>query len=151
MGIANKMTTFSVAGVPVAKGRPRFSRVGNYVRTFTPKKSAAFEDRVRLCADAAGVDYLQDGPVAVHVLAYWPMRGQPRKREPRPECWKTTKPDSDNLLKGCLDAMNGVCYRDDAQVAKASVEKRHCRQDDPQGARVEITVEAITEPPWELP
>ncbi len=29
---------------------------------------------------------------------------------------KTTRPDLDNLVKNVLDALNGVCWRDDASV-----------------------------------
>ena len=37
---------FTVPGVPVGKGRPRFTRGGH---AYTPEKTAAFEEKVRLC------------------------------------------------------------------------------------------------------
>ena len=35
---------FTVPGVPVGKGRPRFTRGGH---AYTPEKTAAFEEKVR--------------------------------------------------------------------------------------------------------
>ena len=35
------------------------------------------------------------------------------------------KPDADNILKGFLDAMNGIIYKDDVQVVRFSVQKHY--------------------------
>ena len=35
----------------------------------------------------------------------------------------TKKPDIDNVTKSVLDALNGVAYKDDTQVAEVSVRK----------------------------
>ena len=134
---------FTVPGIPVAKGRPRFARVGEHVRTFTPATSARFEERVRMCAREAGIAIQNDGAVELIVVAYWPMTGSPLKRGSRPERFKSARPDADNVLKSVGDALNGVAFKDDAQVARAIVEKRHCAQDDPDGARVEITIRRL--------
>lgn len=37
--------------------------------------------------------------------------------------WHATKPDADKLARACLDAMTGIAYRDDSQVAGLTVEK----------------------------
>jgi Holliday junction resolvase RusA-like endonuclease len=133
---------FVVPGLPVAKGRPRFARVGSFVKAYTPEATVRFEERVRLHAREAGVEIINEGAVELRVVAYWPMKGSPLKRGIRPACLKTTKPDCDNILKTC-DALNGIAWRDDAQVVRATVEKWHCAQDDPDGARVEVTVRAL--------
>ena len=39
--------------------------------------------------------------------------------------WPTKKPDSDNIIKIILDALNGVCYYDDAQICKVNFEKKY--------------------------
>lgn len=122
------MISFTVPGTPVAKGRPRFARAGRHVRTFTPEKTVAFQDRVRLFASEAGVTPLE-GPVSLAVYAWWPMRGQPRKRVPRPAEWKGTKPDADNVGKAVADALNGIAYRDDSQVARLTVHTFYAGQD----------------------
>ena len=36
---------------------------------------------------------------------------------------KTTKPDIDNLTKAILDALNGIAWKDDAQVAQINIQK----------------------------
>lgn len=134
--------TFVVPGIPVAKGRPRFARIGGFVRTYTPKETARFEDRVRICAREAGVEIVNEGPIELTVIAYWPMSGSPLKRGSRPERWKFTKPDWDNIGK-MTDALNGIAWRDDGQVARATVEKRHCAQDDPEGARTVVMIRRL--------
>lgn len=139
---ASDAFTFTVPGLPVAKGRPRFARIGAFVRTYTPKETARFEDRVRICAREAGIEIVNEGPIELIVIAYWPMSGTPLKRGSRPERWKTTKPDWDNIGK-ITDALNGIAWKDDGQVARAVVEKRHCAQDDPDGARVEIAIRRL--------
>jgi Holliday junction resolvase RusA-like endonuclease len=35
----------------------------------------------------------------------------------------STKPDASNVAKGVEDALNGVCYRDDAQIVRLVVDK----------------------------
>lgn len=139
------MVAFVVPGIPVAKARPRFVRVGAGVRTFTPPTSARFEERVRLSAQQAGVRIQNDGPVELRVVAYWPMTGAPLKRGSRPGRLRTARPDVDNVLKAIADALNGIAYKDDAQVALVSFEKRHCAQDDAEGARVVVHVGPVAE------
>lgn len=73
-----------------------------------------------------------EGPVELMVSAVFPCpQSDWRKRTPRPERWKATKPDVDNVLKAVADAANGVVYRDDGQVARASVVKRIAAQGKP--------------------
>jgi Holliday junction resolvase RusA-like endonuclease len=129
--------TFLIPGEPVAKGRPRFARVGKFVRTFTPQKSARFEDRVRLCAINAGVKPIA-GPVRLEVFCYWPTKGAPRKRDPWPVTYKITRPDADNVLKAICDGLSGTGFLDDAQVAEARITKMHAAQGSPPCVRVEI-------------
>jgi len=118
------MIRFEVPGPPVAKGRPRFSRVG----TFTPAKTVQFEERVALFAQAAGVELLE-GPVELEVWAYWPCPiSRRRKQNPRPEEPRTSAPDGDNVLKAVTDALNGIAYQDDRQVSDAHVHKRTAAQ-----------------------
>ena len=44
---------FTVYGNPVAKGRPRFAKRGNFVQTYTPEKTKAYESEVAMMAKAA--------------------------------------------------------------------------------------------------
>ena len=37
----------------------------------------------------------------------------------------TKKPDTDNIIKIICDALNGLAYKDDAQIVSNSTEKRY--------------------------
>ena len=39
--------------------------------------------------------------------------------------YPTVKPDTDNIAKSILDALNGIAYKDDKQVVTLSVKKRY--------------------------
>ncbi|SLM18277.1 hypothetical protein SPIRO4BDMA_40849 [uncultured spirochete] len=48
----------------------------------------------------------------------------PRPKVRRKECFVTTKPDADNLVKGIMDVLTQIrAWRDDAQIAKLEIEK----------------------------
>lgn len=118
---------FEIPGVPVAKGRPRFARVGAHVRTFTPQKTQRYEDTVRMMAQAAGVPF-REGPVSLSIHAVWPMKGTPLKKGCRPSVPKTSRPDVDNIAKTICDALNGIAWKDDSQVVSLVCTKRHAAQ-----------------------
>lgn len=119
---------FVVPGRPRGKGRPRFARAGNYVRTHTPEETASYENLIALEYQAAG-GRVMDGPVIVTVSAkFAPPKSTSKKNrmamlhgEIVPNC----KPDADNILKAVLDGLNGVAYKDDTQVVFAAVSRKY--------------------------
>ena len=120
----------TIPGTPVGQGRPRFAKRGNFVKAYTPEKTANYENLVALAAHQAmaGRDPHQ-GPLVIELLlvitppASWSNKKQMAAL--RQEMVPTTKPDIDNTLKGILDACNGIVWADDKQVVKATVEKRY--------------------------
>ena len=140
--VGSRTVSFTVWGVPVAKGRPRFGRgPGGHVRTWTPEKTVAYEARVRAAAvEAMRGAPLLTGPLRASIRAYWPARKAP-KSKPRPATPKTTRPDADNVAKAVADALNGTVYRDDAQVVALVAEKWHAATGEP--ARTEVVVEEL--------
>jgi Holliday junction resolvase RusA-like endonuclease len=127
-------------GDPVAKGRPRFSRATG--RTYTPEKTARYEDRLAWAAQAvmAGRPLLT-GPLR---LAFWSFIAVPaswsvKKRAAalRRDIYPVGRPDWDNFGK-TIDALNRVVWSDDAQIVTGTVHKRY--SDRP---RVEIFVEPM--------
>lgn len=135
---------FVVPGDPVPCARARVVRChGGAVRAFTPKATVNFEERVRNCAVAAGAK-IMDGPLLLVAEFYFTMpKGRCRKKAPRPCERKWTRPDWDNLGKGVADALNGVCFRDDGQIAEATVRKYHAAQGD--GGKTVVTVIPLPE------
>ena len=49
--------------------------------------------------------------------------------------WHKSKPDIDNLLKSCLDSLNGIAYKDDAQVVMIQARKQYAQTN---GVKIEI-------------
>jgi len=122
--------TFNVPGVPVGKGRPRFSTAGKFPRAYTPEKTARYENLVAMAAqDAMEQRAPTSGAVTVLIEAYFPVPKSWSKNNRdlalRDRISPTTKPDADNLAKCICDAMNGIVYRDDSQVASLTVEKHY--------------------------
>lgn len=126
-----------VMGDVPCKGRPRFD--GRTGRTYTPAKTGLFEREIR----EAWMEQVGDiwesfaGEVRVHVQVLRPLS----KSTPKSQAGKAdlSKPDVDNVGKVVLDALNGVAYLDDRQVAGLAVE-RLPRPPHAQGVAVRIEV-----------
>lgn len=107
------MTSLTIPLAPYPAPRPRFSKYG----TYNPKKYT--DHKKAISALAKGVFTPTEKPVKLIVFFYMPI----------PESWSKKKklesvgkyhifrPDADNLLKTIKDALNGIAYKDDSQVA----------------------------------
>ena len=120
---------FTVPGEPRGKGRPRFARVGNYVRTYTPEGTASYENLIKVeyqrqCGD---VFFEKGTPLDVRIIAYYSIPQSASKKKHQQmldhEIRPTKKVDIDNLVKCFLDAGNGVIYHDDVQVVDLQVRR----------------------------
>ncbi|ADE12159.1 RusA family crossover junction endodeoxyribonuclease [Sideroxydans lithotrophicus] len=135
--------TFTVPGTPVGKGRPKFARRGKFVTTYTPEKTASYENLVKLAA-AKAMDGRQpiDGAAQVSIWlwvtppASWSQKKQ--RQALAHEIFPTTKPDMDNVVKGIFDAMNEIVWQDDKQVIDLSCYKRYSET-----ARAEVKITQI--------
>jgi Holliday junction resolvase RusA-like endonuclease len=119
-----------VPGQPQGKGRARFAKIGAFMRAYTPEKTVAYEGLIALAGEKAmdGMERLQ-GPVDLKITAVFQIpKGWSQKKRLAsllsPE-WHTGKPDGDNILKAVGDGLNGVVWRDDAQIARASISKAY--------------------------
>ncbi|MBQ1789616.1 MAG: RusA family crossover junction endodeoxyribonuclease [Oscillospiraceae bacterium] len=119
---------FTVPGEPVGKGRPRVVRRGGFTQTYTPEKTASYENLVKLEFQRQGGRMMKDGPVYLSIQAWYgiPKSVSKRKREAMIGglILPTRKPDCDNVAKIIADALNGLAWRDDSQVVSLHVEKR---------------------------
>lgn len=120
---------FTVLGTPQGKGRPRFTKVGNFVRTYTPDSTVSYENLVRLEYRRQCQDYrFQEGiPLDVRIMAYYdiPKSVSKKKRQQMisHQLRPMKKPDNDNIIKCVLDALNQIAYKDDVQVADCQIRK----------------------------
>lgn len=135
-----RAVVIELAGEPKGKGRPRFSRKGGFA--YTPQPTRNYEAALRYAGQVAmrGAAPI-DGALRVDVLAAFPVpQSWSKIKQARAHAGTlrpTGRPDLDNVVK-MLDALNGVVWRDDAQIVTATVQKRY--SDRP---RLRIEVEAL--------
>ena len=119
--------TFEIVGEPQGKGRPRFSTRGGFVKTYTPEKTASYENFVKLCYLNKYKGQKLDGEIIAEIIAYFyiPKSFSKKKRSEAIEgkIYPTKKPDTDNIAKTILDSLNGIAFEDDKQVVTLLVKK----------------------------
>jgi Holliday junction resolvase RusA-like endonuclease len=127
---------FKVLGDPKGKGRPRFSRVGKFTKTYTDAKTKMYENEIANAARIA-MDCFQgkwpheplETPLSVTLIVHVGVPASYSKKRTTAcligEEWPTKKPDIDNIAKAFLDAMNGIVYKDDVQVIRLHVYKKY--------------------------
>lgn len=122
-----------VPGEPVAKGRPRFAKRGNFVQAYTPAATRDYEQKVAIEARRTMRSLAPlVGAVEIDLDLYLPIRPSwTRKRQEmarqgleRP----ISSSDWDNYAKAVCDAFNGIVWMDDSQVVSARVRKFYCDQ-----------------------
>ena len=135
---------FTVPGPPFGKQRPKFSRAGEYVKTYTPDKTVNYENLVKLMYQQAekGRKFSEDAAVDVRIIAYYeiPKSTSKKKRKAMLEhrLRPTKKPDWDNIGKIVCDSLNKVAYRDDSAVVDAQVRKFYS-----ENPRVDVMIRVI--------
>lgn len=127
--VRSDKVSFVVMGEPKGKGRPRFQNAGGFVKTYTPKDTAIYENLVKLeyQSQARGFRFSDDAMLDMEIRAYYGIpksaskkrRDQMLSREVRP----TKKPDMDNVVKIIADSLNGLAYHDDTQIVDCRVMK----------------------------
>lgn len=126
---------FHVPGLPKPQGSKRHVGGGRLVES--SKDLKAWRRKVSAAARFAFHDVAPfTGPVFVDLLFRLPRpkshyrtgRFAHLLRDDAPE-WVTTRPDVDKLVRGCLDALSGVGYVDDALVVSLYTSKRYVAAD----------------------
>jgi Holliday junction resolvase RusA-like endonuclease len=136
--------SFIIPGPPVGKGRPRFTRIGQHVRTYTPTATTEYERTVAQYARLALGDPtgFPAGPVSVEI---WAIAARPqrlrRKAEPDGLIWRQAKPDADNVAKAILDALS-PWFRDE-RVCLLTVRSVYAERSS--APRVEVEVGIVAE------
>ncbi len=119
------MIEFIILGEPKGKARHRTTKAGH---TYTPKTTVDYENEV---IRSYQMEYmgkqLLEGELQAVICAYFKIPKSATKGKllamqhniVRP----TKKPDSDNISKIILDALNKVAYKDDSQIVDLTVRK----------------------------
>lgn len=120
---------FVIPGEPCGKARPRVVRNGSFTRAYTPEKTVAYENLVKLEYQRQCNGCWFDGPVNVSIIAFFGIPASVSKKKAKGmqagSVLPTKKPDCDNIGKIICDALNGVAYKDDAQVVRLTIAKRY--------------------------
>lgn len=139
------MIEFFVPGPPQGKGRARAfvfrrGRAAGRIGHYTPEKTRTYEGIITtLAMQARGALPPLAGPVVLTFAALMPV----------PDSWPqwkraaalaggispTVKPDLDNIEKALKDGLNGVLWKDDAQVVSVVKEKLYAPE---AGLRVQV-------------
>lgn len=125
------MIHFKYRGEAVGKGRPRVTRRGGKIHTYTPEKTRLFEDAIRfeLLASTCEAMPIYDAgiPLKAEVKIGTKIPSSYSKKKKQKcldgEIVPTKKPDIDNILKAIFDAMCGFAMADDSQIVEVVAEK----------------------------
>lgn len=144
------MISFRIDGTPRGKKRvDQDGRRGGH--RFTDRSTVKQEDDIgQLCRNAMGPLRPLTGAVKLTISAVFaiPKSWNQVLQEyaARGEIYHTQKPDCDNIAKLVKDALNGVAWHDDSQVAVELIRKRFGGPE-----RVDVTIEEagvnVTLPP----
>ena len=120
------MRIYEYHGIPRAQGRPRATRMGHFTRVYEAKDDTLNKSNIRAQVVAQGPEYHESGPVTVSLICNFPRpksHFNTRGLSPRAPEHHAQKPDAENVAKAILDALTGVCWKDDAQVCSLAVHK----------------------------
>lgn len=110
----------TIHGNPVAQGRPRFFRRGNYVGAYDPGKSKTWKDSIRLQAIQQGAKIIENA--ASMDMVFYLVRPKSLSKK---IVHHVKRPDLDNLVKAVKDGLSGVCYKDDSQIVAHTAKKMY--------------------------
>jgi len=136
--------SFTVPGIPRQQHRPRFKRIGNFVRTHSdPRDPPAAGNIQHAFMEAVGGEHeLWFGPVILEITGFFPRtKSQNNKRYwddvvDVPHC---VAPDLSNIIKLVEDALNGLAWHDDSRIFRIIARKYYC-DDEGEMPRVDVTI-----------
>jgi len=129
------MIELVVPGEPMGKQRPKVfpirTRTGLIIRRgVTPAKTLSYETLIRelFAVKYPGFEPLE-GPLVLTIEAFLgiPKSASKKKRAAMAagDIIPEKRPDFDNLAKTAADALQGVAFRNDSQIADAVIRKRY--------------------------
>ena len=117
-----KTIEIEIPGTPVPKGRPRayLGKSANRVSFYTPGKTVCYERDIQWHSIRAMMNnemFLKAIRVAMDFRIFRPKTV--KRKHP------SVRPDLDNYIKAVLDGMNGIVWKDDAQVVELTAVKTY--------------------------
>lgn len=135
-------TRFIIYGEPMGKQRPKFSRHGNYITTYTPQNTINYENWVKTTYIQANGKHYGSNPIQIAIDIFYKIPKSFSKKKTdeakRGIIIPVIKPDADNVLKIICDSLNNIAYDDDKQVAKAIITKHYAIE-----PRVEVVIDIL--------
>lgn len=133
-----KRISFFVHCEPVPQPRAKVSTRGGFARAYVDTKhpSIALKAKIR----EAFVGEKLQGPIRCDLLFLF-ARPKSHTKKQRESGWHTGKADIDNLQKLVFDALNGIAYDDDKQIAFITAYKRWVSKETDSGIQIDL---------WEL-
>ena len=135
---------FTAATTPHGKQRARTTMRGGYAHSYTPKETVEFERTVAQACKAAckGVQMPPEAPLSMDLICYMPIPKSVSKRRRElmgsEHVYHTKKPDASNILKSVEDAVIGIAYKDDSQLAWVRARKVYS-----ENPRIEVLISTI--------
>ena len=141
--IKPKQIEFIIPGDPKGQPRPKFDP--RSCRAYYPEWVYDYRDAVAAAYCEAAGDYMfnPDKGLELEVYAFLecPKSWSKKKRLEKVRSFDgaTSRPDIDNIIKLVMDGLNGVAYRDDAQVTTISAWKTYYEAE----PRVQVKISEI--------
>lgn len=127
------MFKFTIPGMPHGKARARtfYNAKLKHMQSITPETTVLYENLVKTsfwdATNGENVGYMDGEPLSVKIIAYFPipksLNKSKKEAAARGDLCPTVRPDVDNIAKCVLDALNGIAYGDDKQIAELHIKK----------------------------
>lgn len=125
---------------PVEQARPRARRFRQGIMMYDPAKVKNFKAKLHDMAKYLYPGEPLEKELAVEIWFYRSVQKSISKVERRRRLLgihgPTVKPDLDNYIKSCLDALNGVLWKDDNLITTITAHKIYAEE-----PRIEIEVQ----------
>ncbi len=140
-----KTVVIEILGDPMGKQRPKARNTGKFIQIYTPKETTNYESKVVYAyrMKYAGMTFNVGEQIGAIITAYYKIPKscyayhkktnttdltKEGERMLNGELRPLKKPDTDNLAKICLDALNGIAYPDDSQIVALTVNKYYAQE-----------------------
>lgn len=136
---------FTIPGRLRGKGRPRTAVRGKFATIYTDAKTKSAEAEIRgIAQKAMGGRLRLEGAVSLSIMMHLQRPKGWSKRQRASQPIPVGRPDVDNCSKLLADSLNGVVFKDDAQISLLIVGRMFAQ--DGEGEWTEVLVDQMTAP-----